>query len=105
MGGVSIPAHARLLLMWASANLDDVAVTDPETFDIDRPPPNAHLAFGRGIHFCIGAHLARLEARAAIEGLLARSSRFRLHRSSAPAYAPSIFLRRLETLPVAVEPV
>jgi cytochrome P450 len=105
LGGVSIPAHARLLLMWASANLDDAAVADPETFDIDRPPPNAHLAFGRGIHFCIGAHLARLEARLAIEGLLARSSRFRVDPGWTPAHASSIFLRRLETLPVTVEPV
>src|SRR5690606_34372042 len=78
LGGVAIPARSRVLLMWAAANLDEAAFDDAERFDVDRPLVKSHLAFGRGIHFCIGAPLARLEARVAIEQLLARTSDIRL---------------------------
>jgi cytochrome P450 len=62
LGGTPLPAGSLVLLMWASAN--------------QNAPPASHLAFGRGIHFCIGAHLARMEAAVAVQGLLSRTSGF-----------------------------
>jgi cytochrome P450 family 130 len=67
--GGTIPAGSRVLLVWASANLDDREFKDPERFDIFRKHQR-HLAFGFGVHLCIGAVLARLEARIAFEELL-----------------------------------
>jgi cytochrome P450 len=67
---VVIPADTRVLLGWGAANLDEREFDDPETFDIHRDP-GRHLALGHGAHFCMGAALARLEARVAFEELLA----------------------------------
>jgi cytochrome P450 len=102
--GVAIPAGARVMLMWAAANLDEAAFDDPAALRLDRPAPKAHLAFGRGIHFCIGAPLARLESRIAIARLLAATRRIAPDPSGAARLHPSIFMRRLATLPVVVEP-
>jgi cytochrome P450 len=68
--GVTIPADRRVLLVWGAANLDERAFPDAERFAIDRPP-HPHLTLGHGPHFCMGAALARLEARVAFEELLA----------------------------------
>jgi cytochrome P450 len=68
--GVTIPAGDRVYLLWASANRDEREFPDPDRFDIDRRI-DRHLAFGHGIHFCLGAALARLEARVVFEELLA----------------------------------
>jgi cytochrome P450 len=104
LGGVRIPAGSRALLMWAAANRDGDAVEHPDEFDVERPVPRAHLAFGRGIHFCIGAPLARLEARTVIERLLQRTASFSIDRTRPVAVRPSIFLRRFASLPLTVEP-
>jgi cytochrome P450 len=69
--GTTIPEDARVVLVWASANRDERHWTDPETIDIRRPM-NRHLAFGEGIHHCLGAPLARLEAKIVLEELLPR---------------------------------
>jgi cytochrome P450 len=90
-GGTSIPANSRVLLMWAAANR-------PHLDDPERRAP--HYAFGRGLHFCIGAPLARLEARVVIEQLLRRTSEFSLDREAAPVRRPSISLRRHVSLPI-----
>jgi cytochrome P450 len=71
LGGQTIPAGTNVVTWLASANRDEEQFPDPDTFDIRRTP-NRHLAFGHGIHFCLGAPLARLEARIAIETMLAR---------------------------------
>jgi cytochrome P450 len=104
LGGVAIPAGARLLLMWAAANLDAEGYADPDRLDVDRPLAKGHLAFGRGIHFCIGAPLARLEARIAVQRLLARTSAVALDPTVPPRHRPNIFLRRLGQLGVALTP-
>jgi cytochrome P450 len=70
LNGTVIPAGATLLLMWGSANRDGSSFDEPDRFDIHRASNGQHLAFGRGIHFCLGAYLARLEARIAVEELL-----------------------------------
>ena len=75
--GVEIPAGRKVLLLFASANRDERRIADPDRFDVTRDP-NPHLAFGFGTHFCLGASLARLEARVAFEELLARFPGYRL---------------------------
>jgi cytochrome P450 len=82
---------------------------DPETFenpdsvDIHRPGLREHLAFGRGIHFCVGARLARLEARVILEELLARTRSFSLDPRRPPSYVSSIFVRRHAELGLILE--
>ncbi|WP_280421842.1 cytochrome P450 [Nocardia carnea] len=70
VGGVTIPKGARVALLVASANRDESVVENPDTFDITRKQP--HLSFGKGQHFCVGAPLARLEIKIAVETLLDR---------------------------------
>lgn len=72
-----VPAGIRVLLLWGSANLDEREFDDPERFDIHRRP-GRHLALGHGPHFCLGAALARLEARVAFEELLGRIPEYEL---------------------------
>ncbi len=103
LGGVRIPEGATLTLLWGSANRDASEFADPDVFDPSRPNLMSHLAFGHGTHFCIGASLARLEARVAIETLLDSTHAIEL------ACAPddlrgvrSLFIRKLEALPVRV---
>jgi cytochrome P450 len=78
IGGVLVPAHANLLLLLGSANRDPAVFADPERFDIHRPNAREHLSFGNGAHFCLGAPLARLEARVVLEDLRARLPSLRL---------------------------
>jgi cytochrome P450 len=77
IGGVPIPKDATILWWISSANRDEAAFPDPDTFNPTRHP-NHHLAFGHGAHFCLGAGLSRMEARIAVEELLARTESFRL---------------------------
>ncbi|ATB40751.1 putative cytochrome P450 hydroxylase [Cystobacter fuscus] len=72
LGGVTIPAGARVLLVVLSGNRDERRFPEPEGFDPKRPQLGQHLAFGRGIHVCVGAGLARLEARVMLEVLARR---------------------------------
>lgn len=71
VGGVRIPQGARIHLLFAAANRDPEVFADPDRFDITRTP-NPHLAFGFGIHHCVGANLARLEMRVGMSELLSR---------------------------------
>jgi cytochrome P450 len=96
LGGTQIPANSRVLLMWAAANL-------PSDNEIDASTA-AHLAFGRGLHFCIGAPLARLEARVVIGELLRATSNVTLDPAHRPERARSIFLRRHTSLHIDTGP-
>jgi cytochrome P450 len=98
LGGVALAPGDRLLLLWASANRDEARFERPDVIDLERPHPRDHLGFGRGIHFCVGAALARLEARVVLEELLARTRHVGLDPRRAPAHVPSLFVRRLAHL-------
>src|SRR5262249_47829450 len=73
IAGTTIPCGATVLALMGSANRDDAVLARPADFDIDRAATSDHLAFGHGVHFCLGAALARLEARIALEELLRRA--------------------------------
>jgi cytochrome P450 len=99
LGGVKLEPGERLLLLWSAANRDPEAFDDADRIDLERRSPRAHLAFGRGVHFCVGAPLARLEARVVLEELLARTRSFGLaRRGRRPEYVPSMFMHRLAHL-------
>jgi cytochrome P450 len=103
LGGTRIPANSRVLLMWAAANRPSPDEAGRTPGEPSEPTTSAHLAFGRGLHFCIGAPLARLEARIAISRLLASTTHIRLDPDHAPERPRSIFLRRHASLPLIVD--
>ncbi len=80
--GVTLPAGHKGLLLFGSANRDERRWDEPDRFDIDRNPAG-HLAFGHGLHHCLGAPLARLETRVALEVLLPRLGRYQVDTSDA----------------------
>ena len=101
-GEQEIPAGEYLLLSYAAANRDEAAFgPDSARFDVSREP-NPHLAFGSGGHFCLGAGLARLEARIVFEEVLARWPDYRL--AGPPEPVPSTLLRQIAHLPVLFDP-
>ncbi|MFZ4669300.1 MAG: cytochrome P450 [Microthrixaceae bacterium] len=102
LGGMAIPARSRLLLMWAAANRP-VPGAEAIVDAADGRGAAPHFAFGRGLHFCIGAPLARLEARVALERLLARTESIDLDPDRPPTRRPSIFIRRHETLSIRTQ--
>jgi cytochrome P450 len=104
LAGTSIPAGGRLMLLWGAANRDPVQFDDPQLLDLSRPAIKGHLGFGRGIHFCLGAHLARLEARRALECLVERTADIRLATGHEDRYHPSLLIRRLERVLISVTP-
>ena len=105
VGGTEIPAGTTVMVLNGAANRDPRRFADPGTFDVARPNARQHLAFGRGIHTCPGAPLARAEARVSIERLLDRTAEIRIsERKHGPAdarryrYLPTYILRGLTRL-------
>ena len=90
------------MLLWAAANRDPAWFPEPDELRLDRKHPKHHMSFGRGGHFCVGAHLARLQARVVIEDVLSGIEYFELNPKYPPRYARSIFVRRLEELPILI---
>ena len=78
LGGVEIPAGSMLMVRFASANRDEAMFHCPEHFDIERENASDNLAFGQGVHFCLGAQLARKELNVAFEHLMRRTHNWRL---------------------------
>ena len=98
--GVAIPQGERVLLLWASANRDERRYPDPDTLDLGRAPLR-NVAFGEGIHFCLGAPLARLEARIAFEALFTRVPEYEI---VGPVERHFTFLERgIASLPAVVQ--
>jgi cytochrome P450 len=100
VGEVTIPANQIVLISLLSANHDGTRFPDADTVDMHRET-NPHLAFGHGIHYCLGAPLARLEGRIALGRLIDRFPGLALDPTApAPAYRNSILMRGLASLPV-----
>ena len=99
--GVPIAAGARVMLLFGAANLDEREFSEPESFDIHRRAPR-HLAFGHGVHYCLGAMLARLESRIVFEELLARIGPYEL--AAEPERYTSNWARAWKTLPICFPP-
>ncbi|MBV8054337.1 MAG: cytochrome P450 [Deltaproteobacteria bacterium] len=98
IGGVKIPPGAHLELLYASGNRDDARFHNPNAFDVNRKDSSNHMAFGFGIHFCIGAPLARAEGRIALEVLLDRLPGMRLVPGQDFEHHSHFFLRGLKHL-------
>jgi cytochrome P450 len=102
MRGVTIPPESGIYLLVGAANRDPEKFPDPEKLDINRPAVRS-LGFGYGIHFCIGAALARLEGQVAFETIIRRLPDLRIA-GDTPVFRPNYFLRGLVSLPVAFDP-
>ncbi|MEY2397961.1 MAG: hypothetical protein QOJ00_1135, partial [Actinomycetota bacterium] len=101
VGGVDVPAGARVMVSFASANRDERKWHDPERFDITRESA-AQLAFGHGEHACIGMGLARLEGAALLSALLERAGSIEL--DGPPVRKLNNLIRSFASLPVKVGP-
>ena len=101
--GVTIPTDSKVLLLWASANRDPEVFPDPDRFDIERHIAR-HFAFGIGLHFCLGAPLARLEARIATETILRRMYRVEPDPNGAVERVDNPLFRGLKRYPLVFEP-
>ncbi|HTI28936.1 MAG TPA: cytochrome P450 [Methylomirabilota bacterium] len=95
--GVQVPRGAELGLMFGSSNRDPDVFADPDRLDLGRDP-NPHISFGAGIHFCLGAPLARLEMQIAFETILRRMPSLELLHE--PEWKPTYIIRGLKSLPV-----
>lgn len=102
IGGVAIPAESTLFLAFSSANRDDTVFEEPDAFDPLRQNVREHLAFGHGIHVCVGAGLARIEAMSALRALADNVSALEVVDRESLRYGPSYGLRGLTGLPVRV---
>lgn len=102
LGSAHIAAGDQVTVSIAGANRDPAVFARPDAFDIRRPNAGRHLAFAHGPHFCLGAHLARLETQIAIETMLATLPRLRLARSdpSSPSQPRGLVFRKPPALPV-----
>ncbi|MFI2840528.1 MULTISPECIES: cytochrome P450 [Mycolicibacterium] len=100
LAGVSVPAGSRLLLMWGAANRDPNHFDTPDEFRLDRREAKGHIAFGKGVHFCVGAALARLEAKIVLRMLLEHTDW--IDAVEVGPWLPSILVRRLAHLTLAV---
>lgn len=101
LGGIDLPAGTRLLLNFAAANHQADLFENPDEFDITRVDANRHISFGKGIHFCLGSGLARMEARIALELLADELPSLRLVDEQELRYFPNITFRGPEALQVA----
>ncbi|MFJ8539707.1 aldehyde dehydrogenase family protein [Streptomyces sp. NPDC093591] len=97
-GDVTVPANESLFLCLGAANRDPARFPDPDRLDLHRPT-SGHLAFGHGAHYCLGAHIGRMTAEAAVTTVLRRLPGLRL--DGTPRWRPSMFERGLSVLPAA----
>ena len=101
IAGQPVERGDRVILLYPSANRDEAVFDEPFRFDITRDP-NPHVAFGAGVHFCLGAPLSRLEINVALESLARRIDHFELDEGNDLRYHPSFVLRGLVRLDVRV---
>ena len=99
LAGVVIPAGSVLMLMWGAANRDPEKFANPTEINLERR--QQHVTFGRGIHLCVGAALARMEARIVLSSLLKRNKFPSLSTRGKPEWEYSIMVRRHKRLPLS----
>lgn len=100
LAGVEVPANAHLVLMWGAANRDPDHFEAPNEFRLDRTSPKSHVTFGKGVHFCVGAALARLEAQIVLRMLLERTNWIEAY--DVGEWLPSLLVRRRTVLRLTV---
>jgi cytochrome P450 family 144 len=100
LAGVDLSEGSRLLLLWGAANRDPSNFHEANIFRLDRPSGRGHISFGKGAHFCVGAALARMEARIVIGELLRRTTWIEATKTG--RWLPSLLVRRLKTLDLRV---
>ena len=98
LGGVPLKKGSRMIIAFCSANRDEDLFDNPDAFQPDREHLKENLAFGKGIHFCLGANLSRLEGKVALEELAKRLDTLTLSSSNSFSYFPSFMLRGLTSL-------
>jgi cytochrome P450 len=104
LGGVDLQEGDTLILLFGAANRDPAQYERPDELDLDRDQLRTHLAFGKGIHYCVGARLARLEGQIVLAELLARTSLIELDPDESPRRAASLLVRRYDRLPLKLTP-
>jgi len=103
LAGVEVPAGSHVVLVWPAANRDPRWFDAPGEFRLDRDAPRKHLGFGWGIHLCVGAPLARLQARVTFDRLLERTTSISIDPSASPLrHHRSLMIRRLVELPLVL---
>ncbi len=101
IAGVAVPKGALVQLRFASANRDESVFTEPDRLDLTRADSERHVAFGHGVHMCVGASLARMELKVAFRVLLARLDSLALDcAADALEYTPNALMRGLRRLPI-----
>lgn len=103
LGGVLVPGGSMMMLRFAAANRDPARFADPDRFDVTRKNARSHLAFGRGIHMCVGNMLSRKELAVAFDILLERLKRVDLAPDADLRHIPNMLLRGLKRLDIIVE--
>ena len=96
LAGCALPKDSRILLLWGAANRDPSQFDAPDELRLDRPKTKGHMTFGKGLHFCLGAPLARLEASTVLGLLLERTDWFEA--ADVGRWLPSVLARRREHL-------
>jgi len=105
LGGVEIPSGSPMIVRFSAANRDPAVFENPHAFDVARANAGEHLALGAGVHFCLGAQLARMEMTKAFEALIERLPNPRIAPGSPdPEYPPNILLRGMKSLPLEFDP-
>ena len=105
LGGHQIAKGSMLHLRYAAANRDPARFPDPDKFDVERANARTHLAFGKGIHMCVGNMLSRKEVTVAFDELLARLTNFEITDEAAVTVPPNMLLRGITKLPIRFEKV
>lgn len=104
LGGVDIASGSTVLLLYAAGNRDPAQFDHPDQIDLARHSPKHHLAFGQGIHFCVGAALARIEARAVLTAILEQTRDFSIDPDHPPRWVDSLLVRRHPQLHLCANP-
>jgi cytochrome P450 len=99
IGEVAVEQGQKIAALLGAANRDPAVFAEPDSFRVDRMD-NPHLGFGAGIHFCVGAPLARVELQSSVRTLLARFPNLALHRP--PVRRPEFVIRGVTSLPVTI---